>query len=495
MDSPTAAPRTPGEGRFAAHFIESVLLTWAGNFARIVIGIVALRLVTGAIPEDALGAYWLLTSLAGLLANFADLGLGLGVVRHLPLTADGTSRRTLMQTVLLLRAASLAVLCALIYFCKPLVLRLFDAGAIGNTYPYLYAFVVLTSLGELYSNFLQGQNRFRTIATLALVASLGRLVLILAFVRGLRLGVPGLFLAESAALIVTMALSAAFSGQGWRLRLNRGVGSKQVRFGFPLYLNTLLSYTANRINTVMIGSMSSTTAVSYFSVAGRVPDQMQFILRAYVFVYLPNMSQLLAGPDPGQARRLLAASLRLMSFVFAMLGLALSLFRHEMLAVLAPASYQVAAPAVPLLLGGLVFASLGQIMGNTFVAMGDSRTPVYINLWTSLLSFSLNWFCIHRWGFMGAAWANFIFNVIAAGITDVVLSRRIRPAGRGYLAIVLFLSAVLLAALRAGVAVRLLALAIGAAGSLGLSPALRGDLTQVWKARFAGRGPFRRRRV
>jgi lipopolysaccharide exporter len=485
-----SAPPAP---RFATHFVESVLLTWMGSFARIVIGIVALRLVTGAIPEDALGAYWILTSMAALLANLADFGLGLGAVRHLPLTTDKNARRALMQTVLLLRVFFLALLCGLIYFCKPLVVRLFGADAIGPMYPYLYAFVVLNSLGELYNNFMQGQNRFRMIAVLAFVSSCGRLVLILAFVRGLGLGVPGLFMAESAAMLVTMALSAAFSGQGWRLRLDRPQGRHLLHFGFPLYLNTLLSYTANRINTVMVGSMSTTTAVSYFSVAGRIPDQMQFILRAYVFVYLPNMSHLLANPDDRQARRLLAASLRLMSFVFAMLGLALSLFRHEMLSVLAPASYQVAAPAVPLLLGGLCFAALGQIMGTTFVALGDTRTPVLINIWTSLLSLGLNLMCIHYWGFMGAAWANLVFNVLAYAITDVVLSRRIRPDGRGYLGILLFLIGLLLAAMRAGVVVRILALAVGGGGSLVLSSALRNDLVQVWNARFRNRLPFMRR--
>jgi O-antigen/teichoic acid export membrane protein len=346
--------------------------------------------------------------------------------------------------------------------------------------------VILTSLSELYNNFLQGQNRFRMIALLAFVSSLARLVLILVFVRGMGMAVAGLFVAEAVSMALVVLIAALFSGQGWRLRADRPLASQQLRFGFPLYCNTVLAYTANRINTVMIGSMSTTSAVSYFTVAGRVPDQLSFILRSYVFVYLPNMSRLLAGPDDRQARRLLAASLRLMSFSFAMLAIGLSFFRHELLSILATDAYQVAAPAVPLLLGGLVFASLGMIMGNTFVALGDSRTPVHINLWTSLLSFGLNWVCIRRWGFMGAAWANFLFNVVGYAITDAVLSRRIRPEGRSYLFLLVFLGAVLLLGLRATLAIRLLLLVVAAGGSLLLSPALRSDVLQVWNARFRG---------
>ncbi len=484
MADPAAQPTPAASGpRFVTHFVESVMFTWAGNVMRIVVGLVALRLVTGSIPESALGAYWLLTTLGALLANFADLGLGLGVVRHLPLATSRDAARRLMQTVLLLKLAVLVLLSLLIAACKSWVLELFDAGAIAETYRYLYAFIILTSLSDLYGNFLQGQSRFRIVALVAFVSSLGRLLLIVALVRGLDMGISGLFVAEVVSMLLAVLLSAALSQQGWRLRADRELGKQQLRFGFPLYLNNLLSYTASRINTVMIGGMSTTAAVSYFTVAARVPDQLSVILSSYVFVYLPNMSRLLGSDDPRQARRLLAASLRLMSFSFAMLAMGLSFFRHELLAVLAPPNYQVAAPAVPMLLSALVFSSLGLIMGNTFVALGDTRTPVYINFWTSLLSFGLNWFFIHRWGFMGAAWANFVFHVSAYTITDVVLSRRIAPEDRSYLLLLIFLAPLLVLGLRAGIALRLILLLGAAGGSLVLSPALRRDVLQVWNSR------------
>jgi O-antigen/teichoic acid export membrane protein len=476
-----------GSRSFGAHFLESVVLTWAGHAARIVIGLVALRLVTGAIPEADLGAYWVLTSVSALLANFADLGLGLGVVRHLPIAADAAAGRRLMHTVLWLRVGVLVLLCALIAALKPWVLRLFDAEIIATKYSYLYAFVVVTSLGELYNNFLQGLNRFRAMAVYALVSSAGRLVLLLLFVRRMGLGVEGLFLSEVLSLAMAALLSAWSSGHGPRTAFDRDHAREQLRFGFPLYLNTLLSYTANRVNTVLIGSLRDTVAVSWFSVAARVPDQLSFALRAYNLVYLPNLTRLAAGTDATAAPRLLGASMRLMGCGFALLALVLSFLRRPLLDFLAPASYQVAAPAVPLLLGGLAFAALGSILGSTLVALGDSRTPVRINFWTSLIAFGLNATCIARWGFMGAAWANLLWNAIAYGITDAVVSRRIRPAGRGYLAIVAWVAACVVAGVDANVAVRCLMTVVAAGGCLVVSPALRRDLARVWST-TRGRG-------
>jgi O-antigen/teichoic acid export membrane protein len=387
--------------------------------------------------------------------------------------------------------AFLAVLCGLIFVCKPWVLQIFNAQTIEKSYYFLYIFVVVSSLSELYTNFLQGLNRFRAIAFFTFASSVVRLVMIVVFVGRWKLGINGLFLAEALSLLLATLFSAWVTGHGLRLRAARAEASEQLRFGFPLYLNTLLYYTANRINTVMIGSLSPVTAggigrteaVSYFTVASRVPDQLQMILRTYNFVYLPSMTRFLMQEDKGQARHLLAASLRLMSYTFAMLTLLLSFFRHEVLAIVAPPSYQQAANAMPLVLGALTFASLGSIMGSTIVALGDSRTPVKINVWTSLVAFALNYICITRWGFMGAAWAALSYTVVGYIITDAVLSRRIRPENRSYLGILAFLAALLAVGFDAGVAVRLVLLAGGAAGSLLLSRGLRDDVERVWSAR------------
>ena len=211
MQTGATSPPAPSGG-FASRYVESVLLTGLGNLGRIVIGLVALRLVTGSIVESALGAYWILTSVAGLLLNFADLGIGLGVVRHLPLAADRDAARRLMHTALALRCAVLVVLCGLIFVCKPWVLRAFDAEIVAASYGYLYVFVVLTNLSEIFTNFLQGQNRFRAIAGIALGSSAARLVLILLLVRGAGLGVRGLSLAEAAASVLQIVVSALWTG-------------------------------------------------------------------------------------------------------------------------------------------------------------------------------------------------------------------------------------------------------------------------------------------
>ena len=462
------------------------MLTWVGNVGRILLGLVALRLVTEAIPESDLGAYWILTSVAALLANFADLGLGLGVARHLPLAADATHGRRLMSTVLGLRALALVALCVVLAAAKPWVLHLFSAETIASRYAYIYAFVVVSSLSELYTNFLQGLNRFRAIAIYALLSSLARLVLIVALVRGLGMQVEGLFLAEVLSILTAALLSAWACGLGLPQRLDRDVAGHQLRFGFPLYINTLLAYAATRLNTLILASSSGPVAVSYFSVATRVPDQLSMVLRSYIQVYLPNMSRFLAAGDTERASRLLAASLRLMSFCFAMLTLLLGFFRHELLAVLAPPSYQVAAAAVPLLAGALAFSALGSIFGNTLVALGDSRTPLLVNLWTSGFSIAVNLVCIHFWGLMGAAWASFVFNVLGWAVVDVVVSRRLSPGGRSYAGILVVLGGVFLAGLRATPFLRVLLIAGAALGSLLLSRSLRHDLQSVWELRRHG---------
>ncbi len=466
--------------RLKSHFLESVILTWAGNLGRIVIGLVALRLVTGVIPEAELGAYWILTSLAALLSNFADLGIGLAVARHLPLAPSPDSARRLMHTVLAIRLAALLFLCVLIAVARPWILRLFDADSIAAHYGYVYVFVVVTNLNDLYIGFLQGLNRFRAIAVFALLSSVTRLMLILILVKGLGFLVAGLFVSEALSLLLAVVLSAWSCSHGLRPRFHREQALIQLRFGFPLYLNTLLSYSATRLNTLMIARMIGPVAVSLFSVAARVPDQLSMVLRSYTQVYLPNMSRFLAARDEERARRLLTASLRLMGFCFAMLTMALGFFRHELMALLAPPAYQQAAVAIPLLVGALIFAALGSILGHTLVAMGDSRTPLWINIWTTLVSLALNLVLIRVWGFLGAALASLLFNLVGYIVTDVVVSRRLPPSGRGYLALLAFLCLLVLLGLNASLFYRLVLLVVSVPGSLLLFPSLRHDLVEIW---------------
>ena len=470
--SPTPRP-------FASQFVESVVLTAAGNVLRVAVGLIALRMVTSAIPEHELGAYWILTSVSALLATFSDLGVGLAAVRHLPLASEAAQRRRLMHTVLAVRVAFLVVVCLLVMAFKPWVLRLFQAEAIAERYHYVYVFLVLTSLLELHTNFLQGLNRFRVIATLAFVSSVGRLILIVVFVSYLDWGIAGLFAAEAAATGLALWISARVSGYGLAFHGRVDVARRQLGFGLPLHVNTLLAYTATRLNMLMVGAFTGPTAVSHFTVASRIPDQVSMMLRSYNAVYLPNMTRLIAEPGRERARRLLTSSLRVVSFIFALGTLALSFFRRELLFVLAPESYQDAAVAIPLLLGGLTFASLGSMMGLTLVASGDTRTPMKINIWTTLFSVVLNLILIPRWGFLGAAWALFAFNVFGYAVTERVLARRLAPESYGYLVVLVALGTAFALGYEAGIAARIVILAASAAVPLVLWSALRADLVRI----------------
>ena len=115
-------------------------------------------------------------------------------------------------------------------------------------------------------------------------------------------------------------------------------------------------------------------------------------------------------------------------------------------------------------------------------------------MWTSLLSFGLNVVFIRAWGFMGAAWAQLVFNAAGYVVTDAVLSRRLRPENRSYLLNIVFLGAILLAGLNAVVLVRVALLVLAGGGSVLLFPGLRGDLGHVWNSQVGARWAARRGR-
>ena len=91
----------------------------------------------------------------------------------------------------------------------------------------------------------------------------------------------------------------------------------------------------------------------------------------------------------------------------------------------------------------------------------------------------LNLALIPRFGFLGAAWALFAFNVFGYAVTERVLARRLAPRGHGYLVLLGALALAFALGYDAGVALRLAILSASAVVPIVVSPSLRADFARI----------------
>ncbi len=79
-------------------------------------------------------------------------------------------------------------------------------------------------------------------------------------------------------------------------------------------------------------------------------------------------------------------------------------------------------------IGGFVFLFLYNVVTGVFTSLGDSKTPLYFLIGSSLSNIVLDWVfvAIYHWDVAGVAWATFICQGVACVLALVTLQRRLR---------------------------------------------------------------------
>jgi O-antigen/teichoic acid export membrane protein len=120
------------------------------------------------------------------------------------------------------------------------------------------------------------------------------------------------------------------------------------------------------------------------------------------------MSELFAEKRYDEAEKVLNNSLRLLSFFIFFAALVATLFQKEIVCLLFSERYLDSAPAFSLLMIAVGIGLIGNILGTSLVALGQSDKPVKINIVDSTTNVIGNLIMIPMFGFMGAVYATLL---------------------------------------------------------------------------------------
>lgn len=227
--------------------------------------------------------------------------------------------------------------------------------------------------------------------------------------------------------------------KGVRLRLDFSFRHPAVVRVARLMLPGLAGVAIYQINMVVSRLLSSFLpegSVSYLYYAQRLFEFPQGIfVVSLATAVLPAMSRLVSAGDSAGLKESLRFSLVLIVLVTvpAAVGLTFcavpvfSLFfmsgAFDFSAVTQTA-YALAAYAP-----GLLFVGVSRVVVPTFYAMQDTRTPVWVALWTLLVNAILGWLLMGPWGHTGLALALTLSSVFNAGAVVWALRKKIGPLG------------------------------------------------------------------
>lgn len=419
-------------------------------------------------------------------------GLGLDVAYLRLGRKDGRPDPGAFGGALLCVALVSLALSALIHaFAAPLAVAMGIPAGLASVVRYGAWILAIDALALMPYTELRGSHRAATYAGVKLVGIAMNLVLAFVFVRGMGLGVRGVFLAN----IVASAAALAMLAPVFLSRLERPAPGKlgpMLVFGLPLVIALLGSMVVQVADRPIMTRLAGLDMAGVYGNCYKLGIFMSLLVGMFDQAWKPFVLERSDRPD---VDALIARVLTYFAGLACWAFLAVAFFVEPAVkaplfhgrALFGPAYWDGLAivPVVTLgyLFNGLYFVMLAPLM------IDKRMTSVTLATWTgALINVGVNLAFIPRWGMMGAAWATCVaYLAMAASVWRLGRAARATPYEWGRLAVLAGWTFLLwLPASRVGLVPRLLLLIAYPAG-LRLSGFLHDEELAELRAMFSAR--------
>ena len=189
-----------------------------------------------------------------------------------------------------------------------------------------------------------------------------------------------------------------------------------LRFSFPLYLNSLMTFTYLRFDLFLVAKYVGIVEAGIYEIVRRIPSILSRVVNSLLVPYLPTMSTLLAENKRAEATALLNRSLGIIALLcyggtFAAISLGDNLVR-----LLFSEAYLPGVAVMAYLLFAISLAIQAGVLSHTLTAMNKPRAVTWANGISMLVSVGLNLVLLPTLGMAGAGMA-----AIAAGAVSYLL--------------------------------------------------------------------------
>jgi len=417
-------------------FAKAVASTSVGVFCQIVLSLLGFMIAVRFISEKDFGVFILIQVTASFFGIIISLALENISVTKLIASNEDDLKMAISNTAICYKFITTIIMSVVILLCNPLIFYIFKSYQLSQSVIYIALFFLLSSFDDLFQRILQGFHQYKKMAIAQIINGSTRILFIVTFLIIFKMNLKG--------LIYAFLFSFLFSNiyQFWvipskkQFNLDRTLFKEIFKFGFPLGLNNILTFIFTKIDRVMIGAMISPIEVAYYEISSKIPDNSRRMYQSFQSVFFPNMSELFSKNKHEQAETVLNNSIRFVSLATMFMALISILFQKDIILLLFSEKYIECAPAFALLMVSLGIGLVGNIMGTSLVALGQSDKPVKINIVDTITNVIGNSIMIPMFGFMGAVYAAlfsrcatnpFNFYFLKKGGVNIKASQYLKP--------------------------------------------------------------------
>ena len=184
-----------------------------------------------------------------------------------------------------------------------------------------------------------------------------------------------------------------------------------LKEGITLFLTAILWMLYFRIDTLMLGLMVNTKEVGWYSTAYKLMEGSFIIPATIMALCYPNLSK---------QKNFISIFPKIL-FIMISLGILCSsliyFLSHPVITILYGEKFQRSIEFLKILAFAVIPVFIGHLTTQSLIALDKSKLYLYITLLATLLNIILNYFFIHLWQAVGAAYASIITEIFVTVFT------------------------------------------------------------------------------
>jgi O-antigen/teichoic acid export membrane protein len=406
------------------HLTGESLVYGLGQVSGRAVQLLLVPVLTRALARDVYGVADLVLAYSQFAVLVLVFGMDAALVRFFYQEPDRQARRRMVASSLAFRVlAALAAAALLAWLAEPLSQRLVGSPAYRK-YVWIGAATLPFSLLVLFANdVLRVTFQPWKFIALNLVQTVAITAVSLWLVLDRGLGVAGVLYGKLAGDTLCAGLGLLLIRPSLAPRVDRGVLSRMLRYGFPLVPASIAYGVVSSADRYFLQRTRGLAEVGVYAVAVKFFAVVMMGVSAFSLAFFPFAHARSGSPE---APRLYARAMALYVACASLVALLVGSFAPEALTLLAPPAYREA--ALPALVLTFAAVAYGAYYVSCLGIQLSLRTPLLG--WTALaaafVAVAANLVLTPRLGMLGAAAATFVGNVGLAVFTYAA-SQRVHP--------------------------------------------------------------------
>ena len=411
------------------YWIKSGFFSLLQNFSTVIFGFGSFYILVRVLPgKSDFGAWALFMTTTSVLENIRNGLVQNALIRYLSLSPVEEHNKIIGASFA--NSGLLTGACIILNLaCAHYISVSWQSPQLEKMF-YLYSFVYLISgIVTQFQFIMQAHLQFNGIfITTFIRQGIFFAYVFICSVFSMHIFLINLVYVQIASVIVSMIIGLFFVKKylQFSVGIQRGWMKKLFDYGKYAFGTSVSSTIFSSIDQMMLGSYLSAAAAGIYNIAVRITNLVEIPTGAIAAIVFPQSAKRVGNEGPSAVKYLYEKSVGTLVAILLPGLLFLLFFPALSIHFIAGNKYIDAVPILKVTVFYCLFVPYGRQFGVLLDSMGRPRLTFLIVFISAVINIGLNYFLIHRFGVIGAAYATLSANIIGFIISQIILRKELK---------------------------------------------------------------------